>query len=64
MICESSKEKLLGIYLDNNLTFKDHVSTLCKKAGQKVTALARLVKFMPFNKRRILLRTFIKSQFS
>ena len=28
MIWESSKEKLLGINLDNNLTFKDHVSTL------------------------------------
>ena len=64
MIWESSKEKLLGINLDNNLTFKDHVSTLCKKAGQKVTALARLVKYMPFHKRRILLKTFIESQFS
>ena len=50
--------------LKNLITFKDHVSTLWKKAGQKVTALARLVKYMPFHKRRILLKTFIESQFS
>ena len=35
MIWESSKEKLLGINSDNNLAFKDHVSTVCKTAGKK-----------------------------
>ena len=37
---------------------------LCKKVGQKVSALARIVKFLPFYKRRVLLKTFIESQFS
>ena len=64
LIWESSKEKLLGVTIDKNLTFNEHVLTLCRKAGRKVTALRRLVKFMPFFKRRILLNTFIESQFS
>ena len=45
-------------------TFNEHVLTLCRKAGRKVTALRRLVKFMPFFKRRIMLNKFIESQFS
>ena len=64
LIWESSKEKLLGVTIDKNLNFNEHVLTLCRKAGRKVTALSRLVKFMPFFKRRILLKTFIESQFS
>ena len=35
-----------------------------RKAGRKFTALRRLVKFMPFFKRRFMLNTFIESQFS
>ena len=64
LIWESSKEKLPGVTIDKNLTFTEHVSTICKKAGRKVTALSRLVNIMPFFKRKILLKTFIESQFS
>ena len=32
---ESKEEKLLGITFDRSLSFKQHVRTLCKKAGQK-----------------------------
>ena len=34
-IKESSEEKLLGVTLDKHLTFKPHVSNLCKKAIRK-----------------------------
>ena len=40
------------------------MSILRKKAGQKVTALARIAKLLPFHKRRIILKSFIESQFS
>ena len=64
MIWESSKEKLLGITIDKNLNFNAHLSNLCKKVGQKVSALARVSKLLPFHRKRLLLRTFIESQFS
>ena len=42
LIWESSKEKLLGVTIDKNLTFTEHVSNICKKAGRKVTALSTI----------------------
>ena len=39
---ESSKrEKLLGISIDTTLSFEHHITSLCKKASQKLHALAR-----------------------
>ena len=35
-----------------------------KKVGAKVTALARMVKIIPFEKKKLLMRVFIESQFS
>ena len=64
LIWESSSEKLLGITVDKQLNFNAHLSNICKKASSKVTALARLVRLLPFHKRRLMLKTFIESQFS
>ncbi len=64
LIWESSEEKLLGVTIDKNLNFNTHLSILCSKVNQKVSALARVVKFIPLEKRKILLKTFIESQFS
>ena len=38
-IWESECQKLLGIYIDRNLSFNHHVSNLCIKAGRKLSAL-------------------------
>ena len=38
----STCEKLLGVHFDNRLTFDYHISGLCKKAGKKINALARV----------------------
>ena len=62
-IWESNKQKLLGLDIDRNLNFNEHVSSLCRKAGNKLSVLARLSNFMSFKQRRILLKTFIESQF-
>ena len=34
------------------------------KAGRKLTALGRSSRFLPFNKHRLLMKSFIESQFS
>ena len=41
-IWESNKQKLLGLDIDTNLNFNEHVSSLCRKAGIKLSVLARL----------------------
>ena len=64
IIWESNSEKLLGLVIDKNLRFNKYLTILCKKVSGKVSALARMVKIIPFNKKRLLLKTFIESQFS
>ena len=46
-----------------SLNFDDHVISLCKKAGKELAVLARLSKFMSFNHKQILMKTFVESQF-
>ena len=61
---ENSKcEKLLGIKIDSNLKFDTHVENLCKKASQKLHALARVSKYMNLCQRRMIMKSFINSQF-
>ena len=55
--------KLLGIKIDSNLRFDDHVSSLCKKASQKLHALARISTYMCSRKLKVLMKSFIMSQF-
>ena len=51
------QEKLLGIEIENMLTFEPHVGNLCKKAGQKLHAVARIANYMNISKNRIYLFT-------
>ena len=41
-ITSSNEEKLLGIFLDSKLNLQNHIGSLCRKAGQKISTLARL----------------------
>ena len=62
---ENKKEqKLLGIKFDSSLSFKGHITSICKKASQKLHALARIVSYMDLPKRKVLMKAFVTSQFS
>ena len=50
-IWESKNEKLLGLTIDRNLNFDDHIFILCKKAGRKLSALSRISNYMSFEKK-------------
>ena len=63
-ISNSKCEKLLSIHFANKLTFKPHVRSLCKKAGQKLNVFARISCSLKFDLRKLLLNAFIASQFS
>ena len=64
MIWESKSENLLGVTVDKNLNFNNHLTTIYKKANQKVSALARIARILPFHRRRLIFKSFIESQFS
>ena len=40
----SKEEKILGVTIENRLTFTSHIRELCKKASQKISALSRISK--------------------
>ena len=62
----SSKKifKLLGVAVDNKLSFEPHLNLVCKKHSQKLHALARVSKFISKKKLRFMMKAFIMSQFS
>ena len=47
-----------------NSLFENHVSSLCRKASQKLHALNRLVNYMNLSKQKALMKTFALSQFN
>ena len=63
-VSNSSYEKILGVYFDNKLNFKTHINKLCKKASQKLHALARMSNFMSCQQKKNIMNAFILSQFS
>ena len=63
IIKSEPQQELLGITIDSNLSFEDHVNKVCQKTSQKLNALARISPFMDENKRKIIMKSFITSQF-
>ena len=64
VIEEEKNGKLLGITLDRNINMNKHIKKLCKQASNKLHALARISPFLNERKRKILMKSFITSQFS
>ena len=63
-IKSSNCEKLLGIKIDNNLTFNEHLNHIIDKASHKTNALSRVAPYTNERKKRILMNSFFWSQFS
>ena len=61
---ESSSVVLLGLTIDNRLTFKDHINISCRRADLKLHALRRIRKYLTTVKAKLLYNTFINSQFN
>ena len=62
-IQSEKQQELLGVVIDSNLSFEDHINNMCKKASQKLNALARVSSYMDIHKRKLLMKSFITSQF-
>ena len=60
----SFAETILGITIDSELNFENRRSALCNKVSRKMNALGRIINYMPLEKRSIVMKTFIESQFN
>ena len=55
--------KLLGVYIDQMLSFGAHIGELCQKAGRKLSVLARLSKTLDLSSKMLLFHAFTLSHF-
>ena len=61
---KSTYEKLLGVNVDYNLKFNEHLESTLKKAVRKVNVLSRILPYRNFVKRSILMNSCFRSQFN
>ena len=55
---------LLGVKIDNKLNFNEHISTICKKSGNKINAISRIQGFLDQKEKEVLINTFVYSNFN
>ncbi len=63
-IKEVKNVKLLGITIDSQLKFDNHIKRICREAGKKINALARITPYLSKPKSKLLMQTFIMSYFN
>ena len=57
-IWEIGPVKLYGITIDNELKFDEHLNNVCLKENKKLSGLMRIIKFLDFDKARMLFKGF------
>ena len=65
---KSSKEvEILGIKIDNKLNFNNHIKSIWRKAGQKLSKKSLIWEYLLTSiskKKKVLYKSMLKSQFS
>ena len=62
-ITTSKEVKLFGVTIDSKLNFKSHVKALCVKTNRKVSAFARVARYLDLQKAKLLYQSFVASTF-
>ena len=63
-ILSTDSIKFLGINIDIELKFNEYIGSLCKNAGQQLNSLYRLNKCLNFKSKKVLVKSFIYSNFN
>ena len=61
-IHQSSKMKFLGVFLDEKLSFKDHIQNRSKKANYNLRLITNIQKYIDIDTMKMLLCTLVLSQ--
>ena len=56
--------KLLGIYIDSNLSFDEHIKSICTKASRQINVIMRMSNILDTSVKETMYKTFIKSTFN
>ena len=64
LIESETQVDLSGLKIDNRLSFKSHISAICKKAAKQLNALKRLGSFLNISQRKVLAQSFIMANFN
>ena len=64
IVNNNNEERILGITIDNELTFKSHIKILCKKVVQKIGALSKGSNHPSDSQKRLIFNSIIKPQFN
>ena len=64
LINSESSVKVLGVIIDNRLTFTEHISRCCKKAARQLNALLRIAKYLDMKSKKLIFNSFIMSNFN
>ena len=59
-----AKVKLLGIEIDVKRNFNHHINNICKSASNQLNTLIRLKHLLGFKERKVLVNTFVMSNFN
>ena len=57
LIESTNCKKLAGVKIDSKLSFDKHIKTICKKASNKLRALARVTPYMTIKKKEVLMNS-------
>ena len=60
----AKKKTPLGVLIGSELRFDEYISVTCTKVSWKLNALSRITNLMPYEKRRLIMKAFIKSPFN
>ena len=63
-IASSNSEEILGVVIDSEVTSAKHIENFCRKSNQTFHALERVANFKTLEKRRLVMKTFVFSQFN
>ena len=55
--------KILGVFLNDKLSFYQHVNIICAKAARQLNALARISMYLNISSRSLLYNSFVRSNF-
>ena len=63
IISSEDSVTLFGIEIDNKLNFRNHVSTICKKANRQLNAISRIQNYVQKKEKETIINTFVYSNF-